>query len=310
MIGHPGWVQPAFEINAPLAGGQGNPLRICFGYFLPGPLPPPFALLGKQPGGEPPGRAAGVKIRHPKPGAELLLRPGQSLHGVEGIPPKEEVIIVHPNIGPPQHPPQQQQHLALRLALRFSPLGPFGRGQSRVIDFSVCRQGDAIHPAEPGGQHISGQIGLRIGEKLRFLNGFGAGVIGHQVFGALFPRHRYHGGADFFIIHQPHGDFLRLNAKAPELDLGILPPPQHNFALRRPAAYVPGAVKPLPGLEGAWEKRLLRALRQAAIAPAHAQAANVNLAVYPDGQRHAVAIQHIKAAVFHRFANGEGGGVV
>ena len=112
------------------------------------------------------------------------------------------------------------------------------------------------------------------------------------------------------VLHQTPGDLLGLDAETPQLHLVVGATGQDDLALRGPAGDVAGVVEAVPQFKGAFGKALGGQLRGVAVAPAHAHAAYVEIAVNADGKGIAPVIQNIELAVGHGAAGGDGGGMV
>ena len=105
----------------------------------------------------------------------------------------------------------------------------------------------------------------------------------------------HHHFAHARVLVQPRLDLAELNAKAANLHLKVVAPQKLDVAIRKPAAQIPRAVHPRPGLrrKRITQKPLLRQLRALQIAPRYTRSANVQIPRHPNRYRLATRVQKV-----------------
>ena len=126
----------------------------------------------------------------------------------------------------------------------------FGSGKGIAVDFAVGGQGKRFDVDKNPGDHVVGQLSLKVAAQGGGVSGVGiADDVGGKRVGARGIESRNHGALLYaWRLREGGLDFTKLNAMASDLHLVVAAAEEDDSAIGSEAREVAGVVEPGPGL--------------------------------------------------------------
>ena len=250
---------------------------------------------------------AGIQIRDPDPLAQHILNLHNTFHGVKGIAAREEIVGVAVNILPVQDGLENVQNILGGGGKRAdrSVGGKVWHGQTLFVNFAVAADGQFFQINQEGGDHILGQIGSQMAQKLHLVDlGLGA-VIGADDLLIIQFTDSGDGFGDAGVCFDAGRDLLQFYPQTTQFHLVVQPASKNDLAVGSPAGNVTGIIDSIVSNERIGPETLFGEFRLIAIAMAHAFATDIQMAKTANGQGIHPLVQHVQTAVAHGTAGGD-----
>ncbi len=241
-----------------------------------------------------------------------LAGAGNDLGRQQRMPAQGEEVILEADPWLTQHFAPDLGDLPFQIGARFDVLAhlPLRLRQGPAIQLAAGAQGHGVQAQQLRRHHVLRQLGGQGGCQPSALLGFIfvaglGGVVADQLRAGDGVPHQHRGLGHAVLGQQPRFDFLRLDPKAPQLDLLVEAAEVFQHAVGAPAYAVTGAVQARALLTQGVDHKAFGGQRRASqVTPGQALAADAQLAGHPGGHQIELGIQHPAQHIAQRPANG------